>query len=68
MTAGLVGFLVILALVVAAVFLFRSMTKHMRRVPPTFDQTPEDDESPAGRPATEQPDGRPSDGQSSGRA
>jgi O-antigen ligase len=36
-TAGLVGFLVILALVVAAVFLFRSMTKHMRRVPERFD-------------------------------
>ena len=37
MSAGLVGFLVILALVVAAVFLFRSMTKHMRRVPDRFD-------------------------------
>ena len=37
MTAGLVGFLVILALVVAAIFLFRSMTKHMRRVPERFD-------------------------------
>lgn len=38
MTAGLVGFLVILALVVAAVLLFRSMTKHMRRVPDRFDE------------------------------
>ena len=37
MTAGLIGFLVILALVVGAVFLFRSMTKHMRRVPETFE-------------------------------
>ncbi|HET7311955.1 MAG TPA: hypothetical protein VFJ17_11600 [Mycobacteriales bacterium] len=44
MTAGLVGFLVILALVVAAVLLFRSMTKHMRRVPERFDDTKTDDE------------------------
>ena len=39
MTAGVIGFLVILALVVAAVFLFRSMTKHMRRVPDQFDDS-----------------------------
>ena len=47
MTAGLIGFLVILALVVAAVFLFRSMTKHMRRVPDRFDQpaAPDDGQS-----------------------
>ena len=38
MTAGLIGFLVILALVVAAVLLFRSMTKHMRRVPDRFEE------------------------------
>ena len=37
MSAGLVGFLVIFALIVAAVLLFRSMNKHMRRVPDTFD-------------------------------
>jgi len=37
MTAGLLGFLVILALVVAAVFLFRSMVHQMRKVPPSFD-------------------------------
>jgi hypothetical protein len=37
-SAGLVGFLVILALVVAAIVLFRSMTKHMRRVPERFDE------------------------------
>jgi hypothetical protein len=36
-SAGLVGFLVILALVAAAVVLFRSMMKHMRRVPDRFD-------------------------------
>ena len=43
MTAGLIGFLVILALVVAAIFLFRSMTKHMRRVPERFDARGGDD-------------------------
>jgi hypothetical protein len=37
-SAGLVGFLVILALVVAAVLLFRSMSKHVRRVPERFDE------------------------------
>jgi len=35
--AGLTGFLVVLVLCVAAVFLFRSMSKHLRKVPPTFD-------------------------------
>jgi hypothetical protein len=37
MPEGLVAFLVVMALVVAAVFLFRSMLRHMRKVPPTFD-------------------------------
>jgi len=40
MGAGLIGFLVVLALVVAAVFLFRSMNRHLRKVPPTFDPPP----------------------------
>jgi hypothetical protein len=40
--AGMTAFLVVLALAVAAVFLFRSMSKHLRKVPPTFEQ----DESP----------------------
>jgi hypothetical protein len=38
MSGGLLGFLVILALGVGAVFLFRSMNTHLRRVPPTFDE------------------------------
>ena len=42
MGAGLIGFLVVLALVVAAVFLFRSMSKHLRKVPPSFDPQPPD--------------------------
>ena len=37
MGAGLIGFLVVLALVVAAVFLFRSMNRHLRKVPASFD-------------------------------
>ena len=40
--AGLTGFLVVVALVIAAVFLFRSMSKHLRKVPPTFDQKDDD--------------------------
>jgi hypothetical protein len=40
MGAGFIGFLVVLALVVAAVFLFRSMSKHLRKVPPSFDEPP----------------------------
>ena len=52
MSAGLVGFLVILALVLAAVVLFRSMTKHMRRVPDSFDAPGDDvadDDQSSGR-------------------
>lgn len=41
--AGFVGFLVVLALVVAAVFLFRSMNRHLRNVPKSFDDN--DDET-----------------------
>ena len=37
MGAGLIGFLVVLALVVASVLLFRSMSKHLRNVPRSFD-------------------------------
>ena len=40
MGAGLIGFLVVLALVVAAVFLFRSMNRHLRKVPPSFEAQP----------------------------
>jgi hypothetical protein len=37
MPEGIVAFSVVLALAIAAVFLFRSMLKHLRKVPPTFD-------------------------------
>jgi hypothetical protein len=46
MGAGLIGFLVVLALVVAAVLLFRSMNRHLRKVPPTFDPPAPDEQQP----------------------
>jgi hypothetical protein len=36
--AGLIGFLVVLGLVVASILLFRSMSRHLRKVPPSFDE------------------------------
>ena len=44
--AGFTAFIVVLVLVVACVFLFRSMSKHLRKVPPTF----EDQDRPGSRP------------------
>jgi hypothetical protein len=40
--AGLTAFLVVLVLVIATVFLFRSMSKHLRKVPPTFEKKDDD--------------------------
>ena len=37
--SGLLGMLVLLCLAIASVLLFRSMIKHIRKVPPTFDQS-----------------------------
>ena len=54
--AGLTGFLVVLVLVVAAVFLFRSMSKHLRKVPPSFDPPSPD---PSAKPPAEPPDSPP---------
>jgi len=45
MGAGFVGFLVVLALIVAAVFLFRSMNRHLRNVPKSFDEPRDKDQS-----------------------
>jgi hypothetical protein len=45
--AGFTAFIVVLVLVLACVFLFRSMSKHLRKVPPTFDKK-DDDTSPKG--------------------
>jgi hypothetical protein len=38
--ASPIGLVVILVLLIATVFLVRSMTKHLRRVPTSFDQPP----------------------------
>jgi hypothetical protein len=42
--AGFIAFLVVLALGVASFLLFRSMTKHLRKVPDSFDPPPTDEE------------------------
>ncbi len=39
-SGGAVGFVVVVALVIGAVFLFRSMLRHLRKVPPTFEEPP----------------------------
>ena len=53
--AGLTGFLVVLVLVVAAVFLFRSMSKHLRKVPPSFEQTGSFENDEKSSPPTDDP-------------
>jgi hypothetical protein len=40
--AGFIAFIVVVALAVASYFLFRSMTRHLRKVPRSFDP-PSDD-------------------------
>jgi hypothetical protein len=40
--AGFIAFLVVLVLAVSSYFLFRSMTRHLRKVPRSFDP-PSDD-------------------------
>lgn len=42
--AGFIAFVVVLALVVASYFLFRSMSRHLKKVPATFDPPSETDE------------------------
>jgi galactokinase/mevalonate kinase-like predicted kinase len=36
--AGAIGFLVVIVLVAGSAFLFRSMTRHLRKVPKSFDE------------------------------
>jgi hypothetical protein len=50
--ASPIGLVVILVLLIATVFLVRSMTKHIRRVPASFDP-PATDTPPADAPAPE---------------
>jgi hypothetical protein len=49
--AGWLGLVVILAMAVAMVFLYRSMNRQLRKVPTSFDPPPrpDDPEPPAGR-------------------
>jgi hypothetical protein len=42
--AGFIAFLVVLALVIASFFLFRSMSRHLKKVPASFDSAEETDE------------------------
>ena len=41
--ASPIGLVIILVLLVALVFLIRSMTKHLRKVPPTFEKPDSED-------------------------
>jgi hypothetical protein len=38
--AGFIAFCIVLALCVASFFLFRSMNRHLRKVPDSFEQQP----------------------------
>jgi hypothetical protein len=42
-----VGFLVLLVFFIAVAFLIRSMTKHLKRVPASFGEEPDNGETPA---------------------
>ena len=42
--AGMIAFLVVLALVIGSYFLFRSMNRHLRNVPKTFEQPQQEQE------------------------
>jgi hypothetical protein len=41
--AGFIAFVVVVALAVACYFLFRSMSRHLSKVPPSFDPPPTTD-------------------------
>lgn len=43
--AGFIAFIVVLALAVGSFFLFRSMSRHLRKVPDSFDPPPTDEGS-----------------------
>jgi len=54
-----VGLLVMLLFFIAVAFLVRSMTKHLKRVPASFDKDQEATETPASEPA--EPDEKPAE-------
>ncbi len=43
--AGFIAFLIVLALAVASFFLFRSMSRHLRKVPNSFDAPTQDEDT-----------------------
>jgi hypothetical protein len=49
---GLVAFLIVVALIIATGLLWYSMVRHLRKVPPTFDASP-DDQADASLPPSE---------------
>ncbi|WIY05810.1 hypothetical protein QRX60_18925 [Amycolatopsis mongoliensis] len=67
-----VGFLVLILFLIAVAFLVRSMTKHLKRVPASFDEPPaeegkaEEPAAEAGAPA--EPEKKPANGTSSSSA
>jgi hypothetical protein len=44
--AGFIAFIVVLVLAVSSYFLFRSMTRHLRKVPRSFDPPPNGPDDP----------------------
>jgi hypothetical protein len=44
--AGFIAFMVVVALGVACYFLFRSMSRHLRKVPGSFDPPPAETDEP----------------------
>lgn len=53
-----IGLFILLLLVVAVYFLYRSMTRHLRKVPTTFDANVSADNLPTDQPAGAQPPAR----------
>ncbi|MGN6474529.1 MAG: hypothetical protein ACTHK4_12910 [Mycobacteriales bacterium] len=43
--AGFLAFLIVLALAVGSFFLFRSISRHLRKVPSSFDPPPPDEDT-----------------------
>ncbi|WP_410641442.1 hypothetical protein [Amycolatopsis sp. lyj-346] len=65
-----VGFLVLILFLIAVAFLVRSMTKHLKRVPASFDDPPAEDpassvEPPSEAPASAEPEKKQPNGASS---
>jgi hypothetical protein len=44
--AGFIAFMVVVALSIACYFLFRSMSRHLRKVPASFDPPPAETDKP----------------------